>query len=212
MAALPSPRDAWDALNLFGLGRYRSAPPGFDSPPSPFPYLEHLSMAHEIDVIAFDCFGTVFDMADVPREEVKAYVDHVRRRDFSEYQFPESWYKLKAHPDAAEGIKRLQKLYPVFAFSNGGHKLIAEVSRANGIHWNWIYDPAEFEAYKPNLLAYRRVVEHWTLSEPEKLLIVTANPTFGDVFGAKLVGAKCHVIRQGEYPNDILELAEALTF
>lgn len=38
--------------------------------------------------VAFDCFGTLFDMSTVPKDEIAAYVEHVRRNDFSPYEFP----------------------------------------------------------------------------------------------------------------------------
>ena len=61
-----------------------------------------------ITCVAFDCFGTVFDMSGVSREEIKAYVSHVRKNDFTPFLFPPSWWELKLHPDSAAGIARLQ--------------------------------------------------------------------------------------------------------
>jgi hypothetical protein len=39
--------------------------------------------------------------------------------------------------------------------------------------------------------------------------MVTANPTFGDIEGAKAIGMQSQVIRHS-YPNTIIELAEML--
>ena len=156
-------------------------------------------------VLAFDCFGTVFDMSSVPREEIKAYVDHVRQPEWSPYTFPESWRRLTAHPDAAEGIYRLQqKNIECWAFSNGDRQLIGRASYANDIRWNNIVDLSRPQVYKPNAGAYQYLRD---LAEGRELHIVTANPTFGDIEGAELIGAKSHVIRHGN-PETIIELAE----
>jgi hypothetical protein len=46
-------------------------------------------------------------------------------------------------------------------------------------------------------------------SKPEETLMVTANPTFGDIEGAAAIGMPSQVIRHG-YPNTVIELAEML--
>lgn len=82
-------------------------------------------------------------MADVPKQEIALYVDHVRRNDFSLYDFPLSWRKLKAHPDSADGIKMLQNAgYKCVTLSNGGKNLLALISENNGIQWDHIIDLA----------------------------------------------------------------------
>lgn len=167
-------------------------------------------MTAELEVLAFDCFGTVFDMEEIPRSEILAYVQHVRKSDFSEYQFPESWRNLKAHEDAADAIASLKVMgFRCVAFSNGGPKLIKEISGANSIQWDDIFDPCESKAYKPSYAAYRWLANH--CGDPSKTLIVTANPRFGDIFGAQLIGAKAWVVRTGHHPSSLLDLAQALT-
>src|SRR5690606_22074940 len=110
-----------------------------------------------IKCIAFDCFGTVFDMSGVGREQIRDYVEHVRRDDFSPFAFPVSWWNLKAHPDAAEGIRKLRSSgYSCVTLSNGGAGLLAHVSYHSGITWDHITDLTAHRAYKPhNLDAYR---------------------------------------------------------
>ncbi len=163
-----------------------------------------------IKCIAFDCFGTVFDMSTVSREEIAAYVEHVRKADFSPFEFPRSWWDLKAHPDAAEGIKRLQDTgFSCVALSNGDAGLIWRASkRKNPIAWNYVFDLRAEKVYKPNIEAYR-LVEKLLGYKPEDCLMVTANPTFGDIEGEAAVGMQSQVIRHG-YPNTIIELAEML--
>lgn len=163
-----------------------------------------------IKCLAFDCFGTVFDMKSVPTEEIAAYVDHVRRNDFTPYKFPDSWKFLRAHRDSAEGIRMLQEAgYKCVTLSNGDASLLATASESNGIKWDHIIDLAKHRAYKPNNLDAYRSVEKDLGFKPEETMMVTANPTFGDVEGAAAVGMHSMVIRHG-YPNTIIDLAKFL--
>jgi 2-haloalkanoic acid dehalogenase type II len=164
-----------------------------------------------IRCIAFDCFGTVFDMSSVPREEIAAYVNHVKREDFSPFQFPKSWYELKAHPDSVEGVKQLQAAgYFCVTLSNGPVGMTRYISKAAGIEWNHLIDLVMHKAYKPkNLKAYLSINRELGF-DPHETLMVTANPTFGDIEGAKAVGMPSQVIRHG-HPNTIIELAEMLS-
>lgn len=159
--------------------------------------------------IAFDCFGTVFDMSSVPKEEIKAYVDHVKKADFTPFEFPQSWWELKSHPDSAEGIKRLQHAgYQCVALSNGDSGLIWRASRKANIEWNYVVDLRAERVYKPNLDAYR-TIEKFLGWKPSDCLMVTANPRFGDLESSAAIGMRSQVIRHG-YPNTIIELAEML--
>ena len=166
--------------------------------------------AANINCIAFDCFGTVFDMSGVSREEIKAYVDHVRKEDFTPFAFPQSWWNLKAHPDSAEGIASLQRdKFFCVALSNGDVELIDDVAIKNGIFFDHIVDLAgRHKVYKPHVAAYRTIGKD-TCFKPFETLMVTANPTFGDIEGSALIGMPSQVIRHG-HPNTIIELAELL--
>lgn len=163
----------------------------------------------EIKCIAFDCFGTVFDMSTVSRDEIKAYVEHVKKSDFTPFEFPDSWWNIKAHPDAAEGIKSLQHDgFQCVALSNGDSGLIWRASRKAVIEWNYVVDLAREQVYKPHPDAYR-VIEKLLGYKPAETLMVTANPTFGDVEGSAAIGMPSQVIRHG-HPNTIIELASFL--
>lgn len=162
-----------------------------------------------IKCVAFDCFGTIFDMDSVPREEIQEYVRHVRANDFSPYRFPNSWYALKCHSDAMTGISKLQGagLWCV-TLSNGSVDLLRHVSEAGGIHWNAYIDLAKHQVYKPHVDAYRTPEKEFGVL-PAETLMVTANPTFGDLEGAAAVGMRAQTIRHGR-PNTVIELAEMM--
>jgi len=163
-----------------------------------------------IKCIAFDCFGTVFDMAGVSREEIAAYAKHVKRDDFSPYKFPVSWLSLKLHPDAAIGIRMLQNDgFTCVALSNGTLYLLSRVSQCGGVIWDHIVDLATHRVYKPHIDAYRTIEKDLGF-KPENTLMVTANPTFGDIEGAAAIGMQSQVIRQPGKIQTIIELAELL--
>jgi HAD superfamily hydrolase (TIGR01493 family) len=164
-----------------------------------------------IKCIAFDCFGTVFDMSGVSREEIKAYVAHVRKDDFTPFEFPKSWWQLKAHHDSKEGINMLQSSgFLCVALSNGDCNLIDEISERNGFDFDYLIDLAgRHRVYKPNVDAYR-TIEKDLGYKPEETLMVTANPTFGDVEGSAAIGMSSQVIRQPGTPQTIIELATML--
>ena len=161
----------------------------------------------EIKCIAFDCFGTVFDMDGVSRNEIGDYVRHVRKNDFTPYRFPDSWRSLPLHPDAAEGVKLLQSAgYVCVTLSNGDASLLRHVSVCGGVYWDSVIDLAKHRVYKPHIDAYR-TIEKETQFKPDECLMVTANPTFGDIEGSAAIGMLSQVIRQPEAPANIIELA-----
>ena len=87
--------------------------------------------------------------------------------------------------------------------------MLGGISALNGIGWDHITDLKEHRVYKPNIDAYR-TIEKDLGYKPVETLMVTANPTFGDVEGAAAIGMHSQVIRQPGTPQTIIELAESL--
>lgn len=161
-------------------------------------------------VIAFDTFGTIFNMDGVRREEIGQYVQQVKSSgEWAPLELPESWQSIPAHPDARHGIDRLRRDYTVVTCSNGPLWLLAKLSKLAGISWDAIIPLETREVYKPNPEAYKLVAEltHVPLSE---IMMVTANPTFGDVETAIALGMTPQVIRHPGTPEDTIVLAETL--
>lgn len=159
--------------------------------------------------IAFDCFGTIFDMSTVDRKDVEEYANHVNKKDFSEYSFNGSWWELKCRPFYDFGIKKLQSFgFTCIALSNGGKKLISTISLSNGIYWDHIVDLPSHGVYKPHIEAYKAVQIETGIS-PKDTIMVTANPSFGDLEGSSKIGMTPVVI--GNYIiKNINELANIL--
>lgn len=163
-----------------------------------------------IKCIAFDCFGTVFDLQGVSRAEIKAYSDHVNAEDFTPFNFPNAWWDLKLHADSGVAINRLlNDGFACVAMSNGSVDLIKHVSANGGVTWTHIVDLIAHGVYKPHTEAYY-AIEKQTGYKPEETLMVTANPTFGDIEGAAAIGMQSQVIRHPGTPLTIIELAEKL--
>ena len=162
-----------------------------------------------IKVIAFDVFGTVFDLSRVDIEEIRAYAAHIRQPGWSPLHLPKSWETLPAHADAAEGIERLRSNFFVVTCSNGPLGLLAKLSKHNGISWDAIIPLELNKVFKPNGKAYLTVCEVLGML-PEEVMMVTANYKFGDLEASKALGMEPMYIRGASPVRDIIELAEIM--
>jgi 2-haloacid dehalogenase len=156
-------------------------------------------------IIAFDVFNTVFDLAGVPRDEIKAYADHIRQPEWSPLVLPKSWETLPAHPDSQSGIARLREKFMVVTMSNGPLGLLSKVSKHNGISWDAIIPLEMKKVFKPNPAAYMTICEVFGVN-PSDVVMVTANEHFGDIEASRSLGMRPVLIR-GEYCKDINALA-----
>lgn len=166
-----------------------------------------------IKVIAFDVFGTVFDLSQAARDEVRSYVNHVHAAEWSPLKLPESWYLLKAHADARYGIQLLREDgYLVVTCSNGPIELLTRISKSNGISWDMLIPLEMAKVYKPNPEAYKLIP--WLMGvQPEEVAMVTANKTFGDLEASAKLGMQPILIRDDtaeRYIPTITELAHVL--
>lgn len=162
-----------------------------------------------IKVIAFDVFGTVFDIQNnVPRSEIADYVKHVHDTQWRPLEFPEHWKTIPAHLDAAKGIYELRKSHLVVTCSNGPMALLAPLSKHNNISWDAIIPLETARVYKPNPGAYLHVCALLGV-EPEEVMMVTANRTFGDLEASAALGMTPQLIRDDKCPT-IIDLADHL--
>lgn len=158
-----------------------------------------------IKVIAFDVNRTVADFASVPDEEVRTYIDHIRKPEWSPFIPPESWTKLPAHSDSCEGISRLRRKFVVVALSNNPLWCTVSISVKNRLYWDAIIPLECFQVFKPNPEAYLAACRLlWV--RPENVLMVSANKGFER---AEDVGMQLQLIRDDKVP-DINALADLL--
>jgi FMN phosphatase YigB (HAD superfamily) len=160
-----------------------------------------------IKVIAFDLFGTVFDLSGVDRAEIRDYVKHVHEPQWSELTLPDSWLSMPLFSDSAEGLKRLRTRFKVITLSNA--PAIFQWRLNVGDHFDEICALDKHMVYKPKPRAYMAAcVEQ--MVEPNELMMVTANKDFGDLEASAALGMTPMLIRNGDGPKTIIELAEQL--
>ena len=163
-----------------------------------------------IKVIAFDCFGTVFDLSGTPKDEIRDYIRQVRRPEWAPLDLPESWNDLKAFPDSAEGIAKLRENYIVVTCANGPLGMLARMAKQNGIEFDAVIPLELQKAYKPDPRTYLSVAEIMGV-EPGEVLMVTGNEGSPDLIVPKELGMQVQRIRgDATTPQTIIELAERL--
>lgn len=148
-------------------------------------------------LIAFDIFGTIFDLNDVPREEKVEYLRHIKQETWMPLKLPKTWELLNAHPDSAYCLSKLREHHTVVTLSNGPLGLQTKLSKRNGISWDAITPLEMRRVFKPQLTAYRMLSEVYDFP-PEEIMMVTANKTFGDLEAAERVGIQSQLIRDVE--------------
>lgn len=160
----------------------------------------------------FDLFGTIYDPAPLDDELVAQYGRLVRAEAWAPWPFPLAgpWTSLVAWPDVAAGLAAL-RAEGIFTatLSNAPRELQIELARRNALCFGQYLGLEGIKTYKPRRGAYE-----WAAAavgcRPAECLMVTANPGFGDVEGARAVGMPAAVIRQPDGPADLVELAELL--
>lgn len=165
-----------------------------------------------IKLIAFDVFGTVFDLSGVPRQEIRDYAAHIRQPEWSPLVLPKSWEVLPAYPDSPSGIALLRSLgFMVVTMSNGPLGLLAKLSKHNRVSWDAITPLEMRRVYKPNPTAYMMLCDVYDV-KPAEVLMVTANEKFGDLEAAEALGMNTAWIRTNPAgPKTIIEFADGLS-
>jgi HAD superfamily hydrolase (TIGR01493 family) len=165
-----------------------------------------------VKCVAFDLFGTVFDLSDTPKHEIRAYIAHVRKPEWSPLVLPESWLDLKPFPDAVEGIRSiLEAGYYTFSCSNAPYEFTETLMERCGLDpWFVGYtDIAVARCYKPDPRSYLELCDQYRF-QPQECLMVTGNAGSPDIDGAKAVGMQSIMIRQPGCVPTIAALAELL--
>lgn len=159
-------------------------------------------------IVAFDVFGTVFNLAGVPRHEIKEYADHIRKPEWSPLTLPKWWESLPSHPDSREGIAAIRERFIVVTMSNGPLGMLSRLSKHNGISWDAIIPLEMKKVFKPNPSAYMTICEVFRV-DPCDVMMVTANEHFGDLEASAALGMVPKLIR-GSQTKNIIELAQEL--
>lgn len=160
-------------------------------------------------VIAFDVFGTVFDLSQVDRAEVRDYAAQLKSAElngFAPLNLPASWANMPAHPDSVAGIASLREKYIVVTLSNGPLPLQIAMAKNAGIEWDAIIPLEAARVYKPQPGAYKFACDMLRV-DPSEVLMVTANEKFGDLEASRALGMQAVLIRGKDGPHSIIDLA-----
>ncbi len=161
-------------------------------------------------VLAFDLFGTVFNPADVPHEERRAYVKHIRTPPWAPLNLPETWAVMPTFADSVPGLNALRDLgYKLAAASNWPAELVQKASTNAGIVWDYVVALEKHQVYKPSLVAYATICEQ-TGCDPKEVLMVTGNKGAGDDTLPAKIGMDSKLIRGDAPILNILALAQYL--
>lgn len=167
----------------------------------------HIDIA-AIKVVAFDLFGTVFDMTSVPRWQIDDYIAQVRAPEWSPLKLPDDWEYLRRFPDAWKGLQQLRKSrLAVVTCSNAPRKLTK--SLCGVLAFDGYTDIAANRVYKPHPQAYLAICQQFKCM-PADVLMVTGNAGSPDIEGARAVGMQSILIRQPGTPPTIEALANLL--
>jgi 2-haloalkanoic acid dehalogenase type II len=157
-------------------------------------------------------FGTVFDLSNTPKHEIRNYIAHVNKSVWSPLVLPESWLDLKPFPDAAEGIKAiLEAGFYTFSCSNAPYEFTETLMERCGLDSLFVgyADIAAARCYKPAPSAYLELCDQYRFL-PAEVLMVTGNAGSPDIDGARAVGMQSIMIRQPGCPSTTAALAELL--
>ena len=160
------------------------------------------------NVFLFDCMNTVFDLQNVPSAAVAQYagqrlvkktaVGSPATRTAAQWRpldLDPSFSAAKLHPDAEDGLARLRSQFEVYAFTNCPIPWVERICDgwANAIFSGIV--PLEYCGwFKPAPVVYPWAAG-WIGVPCENCTVVTANPSFGDIEGAKSCGMKFELIR-----------------
>jgi FMN phosphatase YigB (HAD superfamily) len=164
----------------------------------------------EARLVALDLFGTVYKLQDTPKQEIRDYIAHVRKPEWSPLTLPDSWRELQLHPDSLDGIRLIAEKYMVVSCSNAPYEFTRDLFIRSGLdRLVEITDIAKNQCFKPHPDSYRSICQQFPF-EPREVLMVTGNEGSPDVEGARTVGMQSILIRQPGTPQTIIELAELL--
>lgn len=166
---------------------------------------------NNLKVIAFDVFNTVVNISNVPKNELRAYSQHLKHfyesGHWEPLSFPASWDYLPPHPDSIEGINRLRKKYSVVAMSNAPMHMMVRLCKNSGLFFDAVVPLELRHTFKPSLDAFRALFDCFRTSD---ILMVSANESFGDIEAAREFGLQAQLIRNPGCPQTITALAEEL--
>lgn len=113
------------------------------------------------------------------------------------------WHRLRAWPDAVQGLSRLRQKYTICTLSNGNLSLLADMAKAAGLPWDLILSAEVFKAYKPHPDTYLGVASVFDI-QPEQVMLVAAH--HDDLLAASHCGLQtAYIERPAEFGQDAVK-------
>lgn len=119
----------------------------------------------------------------------------------------EAWHTQPAWPEVKKAIEVLREEMDLetYVHGNGTTRLQVDLTRFSGLSFNMLFSSQLLGVYKPNLAAYKKVLELVKL-DPEEVVLVAAH--IYDLRGAKKCGIKTIYIHR--WTDDVDEDMEVI--
>ena len=163
-------------------------------------------------ILAFDLINTLIDVSNVPREDLQAYADHLEyfrcTAHYIPWRCPDSIIEAPTFSDVLNGLNvaRMDGWY-IVAMTNMPARSVIEWAEWKFVRFNAIVPLEIVQTFKPHPLAYKALR---MMFSGDRVVMVTANKTFGDLEGAVAAGMESRLIRHLGCPQTITELVESL--
>jgi 2-haloacid dehalogenase len=105
----------------------------------------------------------------------------------------QAWHRLKAWPDAVEGLMQLKTQFTICTLSNGNMGLLADMAKNAGLQWDCILSAEVFKAYKPDPATYLGVANIFDVA-PSQVMLVAAHQD--DLAAARACGLQTAYIER----------------
>jgi 2-haloacid dehalogenase len=114
--------------------------------------------------------------------------------------FNRSWNRIKAWPDAAQGLTMMKEDFMIMPLSNGDYRSMLDIAKHNSLPWDGIISAEFFDKVKPDPGVYYGAAEMLCL-EPDEIMMVACHAQ--DLEAARNCGLRtAYVNRPLEYGPD----------
>ena len=112
-----------------------------------------------------------------------------------------AWNRIKAWPDAVEGLSMMKENFLIMPFSNGDYRCMLDIAKHNALPWDGIISADFFNKVKPDPSIYADAAEMLCM-EPAEIMMVAAHGP--DLDAARKNGFRtAYVNRPLEYGPDV---------
>ena len=137
---------------------------------------------------------------EIHRRKLRLLVEEYGLSGLSDEQFEHfnlAWSRIKAWPDAAEGLTMMKRDFMIMPLSNGEYRPMLDIGKRNGLPWDGIISADFFDSVKPDPVVYKGAAKMLEL-DPAEIMMVACHAQ--DLMAAKKCGFRtAYVNRPLEY-------------